>query len=1206
MALTRIKTDQITDGEVKSADLDTDITLTGDLNVTDITMTGELNGPATFYIDPAPHDPDTDGATNGLVIIRGDLQVDGTTTTVNSTTMDVADLNITLASGAANAAAADGAGLTVDGASATLLYDGTNDLWQFNKNIKTDVGVTIATAAPSFVLQDAAGTYFHRLRLNASNSLIVERYDGTSTLSTLKLDETGDVQFYENNGGTPQVGMHWDYADGRLGIGDTGPDDTIHLNGGANESTGITIGNNNSTRLRLYHNDAAGSSYLTTDGMQTEQRLFIMSGNDLRLGSGGTVRVNITSGGDVYFYDTNTDVGMVWDASVGSDGALLVGGHTSLRSGSVGGGNDAQLSLESTNSHYASFIENQNSASGYALFIGKSRGTSAGDVDIVEDGDTAGSVTFIAADGTDLRPKIAEISAVVTAGTTPAQNQISGDLVFSTTNQGQNPTAHMRITNEGKVGIGTDDPSTKLEVDGEILATVLSYNNGTGSATSLSTSNLSSTLNSGSKGFQIITSASFTTKNASNNPWIFANDDGVDLYSSATKRVEVTDDGINVVSGSYRNGQVRHSIRPTLNLDFANSKELDPRITFYRDSIATYYDSKGVLRYANANEPRFDYDPDTGESKGLLIEEARTNNSPFSDHIFKGSQIQTYVYRNAIKAPNGRFEGALVRSVPSPTSVTCIIRGSNTSVTAGDAFNCSIYAKQSDYSGETDTQRFAIYNGPTNVAYSVATVTWSSGVPTISGSGSKKAYVGDGWYRFTITGTVPAGQSSISILYYVSTAGTGNKSVYLWGHQIECESTSSSFATSYIPSDTRFTSRSSVATYYDETGILKTAPVNLPRYGYNYDGRKWVETGLILEDASENYWTHSGLESSRSLIAATGSTTRTFFYDTAPNGLQEAVRIQWNNGYAYRVLSNTLGDSTPWAISFYIKPYSGIARFGFGGTFGSQYWTFNFDTLAVANSAAHANTTFQYGIIRDVGNGWYRVEITFLSTGASGYTEIQWSGTGSADYAIWGVQFEENVYTASSFIYAGSSTTTRSADVASSTAYTRDKDTADIDKKYIYDFYGYPYPEETTVFVEASMADAISNDGLRYPVQLSGANTNDANENILFYNASNDLLTARVMTTNSQNVIQDNSTNVIVADTPFKAAISLKNGAQAYAFDGVTEQTNTAAYDPPQINAMRIGGWCHGTSRLSGHVKKVSIYNTALTSSEITALTENN
>ena len=79
-----------------------------------ITVGGYLAGPSNLVIDPAGVGDDT-----GTVEIKGSLQVNGTTTTVNSTTLDVADLNITVASGAANAGAADGAGLTVDGASAT-------------------------------------------------------------------------------------------------------------------------------------------------------------------------------------------------------------------------------------------------------------------------------------------------------------------------------------------------------------------------------------------------------------------------------------------------------------------------------------------------------------------------------------------------------------------------------------------------------------------------------------------------------------------------------------------------------------------------------------------------------------------------------------------------------------------------------------------------------------------------------------------------------------------------------------------------------------------------------------------------------------------------------------------------------------------------------------------------------------------------------
>lgn len=76
------------------------------------------------------------GATfTGDVVVGGNLTISGSTTTVNSTTLDVADLNITVADGAADAAAANGAGLTVDGAGATILYQSTGDKWAFNKPI---------------------------------------------------------------------------------------------------------------------------------------------------------------------------------------------------------------------------------------------------------------------------------------------------------------------------------------------------------------------------------------------------------------------------------------------------------------------------------------------------------------------------------------------------------------------------------------------------------------------------------------------------------------------------------------------------------------------------------------------------------------------------------------------------------------------------------------------------------------------------------------------------------------------------------------------------------------------------------------------------------------------------------------------------------------------------------------------------------------
>jgi hypothetical protein len=70
-------------------------------------------------------------------------------------------------------------------------------------------------------------------------------------------------------------------------------------------------------------------------------------------------------------------------------------------------------------------------------------------------------------------------------------------------------------------------------------------------------------------------------------------------------------------------------VRPSFSRDFAGEKTLNngtgPAITFTRASNATFFDASGTLQTASNDAPRFDHDPATGASRGLLIEEARTN-----------------------------------------------------------------------------------------------------------------------------------------------------------------------------------------------------------------------------------------------------------------------------------------------------------------------------------------------------------------------------------------------------------------------------------------------------------------------------------------------------------------------------------------------------------------------------------------------------
>ena len=113
---------------------DQELNTTDTVTFANIITAGYLRGPASFVIDPAAFGDDT-----GTVVIAGNLQVDGVQTTINSTTVSIDDLNLTLASGAANASAANGAGITIDGASATFTYVSGSDRWTMNKDLATDL-----------------------------------------------------------------------------------------------------------------------------------------------------------------------------------------------------------------------------------------------------------------------------------------------------------------------------------------------------------------------------------------------------------------------------------------------------------------------------------------------------------------------------------------------------------------------------------------------------------------------------------------------------------------------------------------------------------------------------------------------------------------------------------------------------------------------------------------------------------------------------------------------------------------------------------------------------------------------------------------------------------------------------------------------------------------------------------------------------------
>lgn len=107
-----------------------------------------------MYLDPNPT------GDSGDLHILGNLTVQGTTTTINSTEVSINDLTLTLADSAANAAAADGAGIIIDGANATFTYDATNDRFAINKALNVTSDLLIGGVGFNELVDDRCSNLF--------------------------------------------------------------------------------------------------------------------------------------------------------------------------------------------------------------------------------------------------------------------------------------------------------------------------------------------------------------------------------------------------------------------------------------------------------------------------------------------------------------------------------------------------------------------------------------------------------------------------------------------------------------------------------------------------------------------------------------------------------------------------------------------------------------------------------------------------------------------------------------------------------------------------------------------------------------------------------------------------------------------------------------------------------------------------------------
>jgi hypothetical protein len=260
------------------------------------------------------------------------------------------------------------------------------------------------------------------------------------------------------------------------------------------------------------------------------------------------------------------------------------------------------------------------------------------------------------------------------------------------------------------------------------------------------------------------------------------------------------------VGGNKSSQNVFPNVRPTLDLDFANSKTLDPRITFTRSSGGSYVGADGLIKYAGVNEARFDHDPSTGESLGLLVEEARTNLVDYGNTLMTGfNSVGITRTPNAAISPDGTNSATnFIEAVFTGEHFMEDFLPSGTG-----NYTHSIFIKKANSSGRYFRIR------PVHVGHSSGVVSSSVEVDLdtesfiernegIITSKSLTKYP-NGWFRLSVSLNIDS--STTSHRFRIQTInptgspaqfsypGDGISGFYVWGAQVEV----GAFPTSYIP-----------------------------------------------------------------------------------------------------------------------------------------------------------------------------------------------------------------------------------------------------------------------------------------------------------------------------------------------------------------------------------------------------------------------
>ena len=367
--------------------------------------------------------------------------------------------------------------------------------------------------------------------------------------------------------------------------------------------------------------------------------------------------------------------------------------------------------------------------------------------------------------------------------------------------------------------------------------------------------------------------------------------------------------------------------------------------------------------------------------------------------------------------------------------------------------------------------------------------------------------------------------------------------------------------------------RATDATRVNESGLIEDVLANVPRIDYTGGGCPHIlaepqRTNLITysEDFSDSSWANSNISETISTVLSPDGTTYSYKLTNDSASGNHFVRD-----------NSTVTSGVPYTLSVFIKKGTrDIVSIADG---------FNVNVLANFDltNGTSTNVSATSSSIESLNNDWYKCIATITPTtttlGLMIFSGIVYAGKDeSGDFYVWGASLEQGSY-ATSYIPTSGSTVTRNQDI-----FTRDGISSLINST------------EGVLFVEmAALRPAGANSEF---IVISNGTYNDNSVYIQLRNGANQF----AVWAYSGGVYQIAEIITLTDITDFnKIAIKWKlndfevvvNGSSVYSL-----ATYTAPTGLDRIEFSR-----NGSANFYGKVKQLQVYKTALTDTQLAALT---